>query len=123
MESSITGYLTKKENKYYMVINLPNADGNPKPKWKTTGLSLDIKGNEKKTVKLLARTIIDFGNGNMQYSKSATWLEWIKKYLEMKKRDLTPTTYESYCLTYTAHFVPYFQGRGFALTGINPTNL
>lgn len=123
MASSITGSLTTKGNKYYMVINLPNEDGKSKPKWKTTGLSVDVKGNEKKASKLLTRTIIEYENGNMQYSKSVTWLEWVKKYLEMKKRDLEPTTYESYCLTYNAHLVPYFQNRGFALTDINPTNL
>lgn len=123
MASSITGSLTTKGNKYYMVINLPDEDGKPKPKWKTTGLSVDIKGNEKKALKLLARTIIDFENGNKQYSKSVPWLEWVKKWLDMKKRDLEPTTYESYWLTYTSHLVPYFEGRGFALTDINPTNL
>lgn len=79
MASSITGSLTTKGNKYYMVINLPDQDGKTKPKWISTGLSVNDKSNKRKSEALIRRTITEFENGNKQYSMNITWLEWINK--------------------------------------------
>ncbi|MEG0910059.1 MAG: tyrosine-type recombinase/integrase [Ruthenibacterium sp.] len=109
----MTGSLQIKNNIYYMVLNVYNAQGKRKPQWISTRLS--AKGNKKKAEQLLRETLLDYeqkqinSNGTMRLSDAIrVWLKYIAPQVDA-------VTLQGYSTTAQGHVLPYFDALGIPL--------
>ena len=95
---NVNGCITEKKGILYAVIYVYQIkDGKKirKPIWKSTGLKDTIK-NRKKAEQLLDDWIFQYSNGHSAVDMNISMNDYIKRFLEAKKRDWADTTYSGY---------------------------
>lgn len=103
----MTGSLQIKNGKYYTVINVKDINGNPKKKWKTTGL--DVKGNKKRAEKILRERIKEYETKENLIKTDVLFCDYVLHYLELAKIKVDTITYQGYECIAKSHIIPYFK--------------
>lgn len=70
MDKRITGHLTEKNNMFYIVLNLPSANGKRNRKWISTGYP--VKGNKTKATALLKETVCKANTGEDVFGRTGS---------------------------------------------------
>lgn len=96
----MTGSLKVKNGIYYAVINYKDNFGKYKQKWITTGLK--ERGNKKEAQKFLNKQLElfkpdeNYTNEIPQIDNDIIFVDYIAKYVEDKKTEISPAVYQSY---------------------------
>jgi integrase len=102
----MTGSLQIKKNYYYIVLNTHDRDGNPHPKWISTGLP--VKNNKRRAEALLHKTIQEYEERHYLYSPKIPFIDFMREWLEALKPSIRPNTYKYYRLVIEVHLAPFF---------------
>jgi len=97
----MTGRLTIKGNKYYMVLNTKEGERKYKQKWLRTGL--DIEGNLEKAEFMLWQTIRKYEITRF-IGSDVELIEFTQQWLRVKRLEVEETTYESYRVIVNAQY-------------------
>lgn len=101
----MTGILTIKKEKYYIVLDL-QEDNKRKRKWISTGL--EAKGNKRKAEKILRETLQEYENTEANPKHNILFSDYIEKWLAYKKSYVDKVTFQSYEHVAKSHVIPYF---------------
>lgn len=123
----MTGRLTVKNGKYYVVISYKDEHGKNKQKWAATGL--DAKNNKRAAEEAMREIVANFNNEETLGTKTKTatkdkmlFGDYLIKWIEIAKPNLQLSTYASYKMK-IKHIAPYFNERKITLQGITPTDI
>ena len=123
----MTGRLTVKNGKYYVVISYQDEHGKNKQKWAATGL--DAKNNKRAAEEVMREIIANFKNEETPTSfmrstakDKLLFGDYLIQWIEIAKPNLQVSTYSAY-KNKIKHIVPYFNERGITLQNIKPTDI
>ena len=117
----ITGHLSQKAGKWYVVINLYDADGKRHEKWR--GLNLETKKGTKREATYRLNQILDQYNSENMYlfdkmSRAERERfrvaempveEYLTEWLENHKPNISDFTYEGYRIMLHSRMIPFFE--------------
>lgn len=123
----MTGRLTVKNGKYYVVISYQDEHGKNKQKWAATGL--DAKNNKRAAEEVMREIIANFNKEETPTSSMRSTVkdkflfgDYLAQWIEIAKPNLQVSTYSAY-KNKIKHIAPYFNERGITLQNIKPTNI
>ena len=123
----MTGRLTVKNGKYYVVISYQDEHGKNKQKWAATGL--DAKNNKRAAEEVMREIIANFNNEETPTSSMRSTVkdkllfgDYLTQWIEIAKPNLQTSTYAGY-KGKIKHIAPYFNERKITLQGITPTDI
>ena len=123
----MTGRLTVKNGKYYVVISYQDEHGKNKQKWAATGL--DTKNNKRAAEEVMREIIAQFKNEETPtaFMRSTTkdkllFGDYLTQWIEIAKPNLQTSTYAGY-KGKIKNIAPYFNERGITLQNIKPTDI
>lgn len=102
----MTGSLQIKNDKYYIVLNIPGG-GKRRQKWITTGL--EVKGNKRKAEQLLRETLHEYELTPETVRNDVLFSDYIRVWLKATKRRVDEITYQGYEILANSHVLPYFE--------------
>ena len=102
----MTGRLQKKNDYYYVVLQLRDTDGNRKQKWVATGLP--VKGNKARATEEMRKILNEYERANLLFSPNEPFVDVLEQWLEHAKLHLEINTYSNYEIIFRAHLQPYF---------------
>jgi integrase len=117
----MTGSLQIKKNYYYIVLNTHDRDGNPHPKWISTGLP--VKNNKRRAEALLHKTIQEYEERHYLYSPKIPFIDFMREWLEALKPSIRPNTYKYYRLVIEVHLAPFFTPLKLTLDEVEPRHI
>ena len=119
----VSGHLNKKNNYWYIVIELRSDTGKRISKWISTGLKL--KGNKKKAEKLLYEKRLEFSYSNNfhQNAKGIYFDEYIVLWLNNRKNEIAKATFDSYTFIIRNNIAPYFKDHKILLSDLKPLHI
>jgi len=118
----MTGSLQIKRGKYYAVLNMKDELGQRKTKWIPIGISAE--GNNKRVAtKALRRTITEYENKNIVYSKDIYFVDWLRDCVKNSKNRVELTTWEGYECYFRVHLEPYFTKNKVKLKDVTPKHI
>ncbi|MBQ4100796.1 MAG: site-specific integrase [Oscillospiraceae bacterium] len=91
---SVTGSVQVKKEMFYLVISIKDSDGKRRQKWIATGLP--EKGNRREANRLLYEKILEYQNGDVEFSKEIDFSAWLWEWLETARHTIRENTYLSY---------------------------
>lgn len=106
-EINMNGSLQIKNNKYHMVISYVDKHGRHKKSWKTTGLSISVKGNEKLARAMLTKRLEELQGCNLEKSNMLLSV-YLNNWIQSVEMNLKPTTFNGYKANLKNHILPYF---------------
>lgn len=118
----MTGSLQIKNGKYYVVARVQTDSGATKQKWFPTGIAAE-KGNKRKAQQELSRVLNEIDDAKILYTKKLLFVDWIRKWLELKKDTVRVNTYEWYESYVDLHIEPYFKPMGLSLDKVTPQHI
>lgn len=113
----MTGSLTIKNGKYYVVLNVYDENGKRKKKWISTGLP--EKGNKRKAQQFLSEKKAEYDRMNGIIRSDIRFSDYVRIWLEQIARTVDTVTLQGYEVTAKTHILPYFDEKSFALTDID----
>ncbi len=116
----MTGSLQIKNGKYYAVINL-KENGKRRQKWICSNYS--CKGNKKIAQAFLAKTLESFDKNCNSNSTQISFSEFIRIWLEIKKKTVNIVTYNGYITICDSQIIPYFTKNDILLKDITFTDI
>ncbi len=123
----MTGRLTVKNGKYYVVISYKDEHGKNKQKWAATGL--DAKNNKRAAEEVMREIIANFNNEESPMAQTKKiakdkllFGDYLTHWIEIAKPNLQVSTYSAY-KNKIKHIAPYFNERGITLQNIKPTDI
>lgn len=123
----MTGRLTVKNGKYYVVISYKDEHGKNKQKWTATGL--DAKNNKRAAEEAMREIVANFNNEETPATKTKTaakdkilFGDYLTQWIEIAKPNLQISTYAAY-KNKIKHIALYFNERGITLQNIKPTDI
>ena len=123
----MTGRLTVKNGKYYVVISYQDENGKNKQKWTATGL--DAKKNKRAAEEVMREIVAKFNNEEPPMSQTRTvakekllFGDYLAQWIEIAKPNLQVSTYSAY-KNKIKHIATYFNERGITLQNIKPTDI
>ncbi len=123
----MTGRLTVKNGKYYVVISYKDEHGKNKQKWTATGL--DAKNNKRAAEEVMREIVANFNNEETPTSSMRSTVkdkllfgDYLTQWIEIAKPNLQTSTYAGY-KGKIKNIAPYFNERGIALQNIKPTDI
>lgn len=123
----MTGRLTVKNGKYYVVISYQDEHGKNKQKWAATGL--DAKNNKRAAEEVMREIIANFKNEETPTTSMRSTVkdkllfgDYLTHWIEIAKPNLQTSTYAGY-KGKIKNIVPYFNERGITLQSIKPTDI
>lgn len=123
----MTGRLTVKNGKYYVVISYQDEHGKNKQKWAATGL--DAKNNKRAAEEVMREIIANFNNEETPTTSMRSTMkdkllfgDYLTQWIEIAKPNLQVSTYSAY-KNKIKHIAPYFNERGITLQNIKPTDI
>lgn len=123
----MTGRLTVKNGKYYVVISYKDSLGNHKSKWVATGL--DEKNNKRAANDMLRDIVSKFENGELNVNsqpvvdtESPLFSNYLHEWLQAAKPNLQVSTYANY-LRLINVAAKYFEKIGLKLIEIKPKHI
>ena len=97
----MTGRLTVKNGKYYVVISYQDENGKNKQKWTATGL--DAKNNKRAAEEVMREIVAKFNNEEPSMSQTRTvakekllFGDYLAQWIEIAKPNLQVSTYSAY---------------------------
>ena len=117
----VAGHLQEKKGYFYIVLSYPDISGKRKTKWITTGLP--VKGNKKKTEKMLMEIRKTFEPECKPLRDDTLFSDFMLYWLEIIKPTIAVTTYSSYSNMVKKVIVPYFKERGIRLNQLRATDI
>ena len=103
----MTGSLSQKNGKYYVVVRIPDVTGALKQKWIGTGIS--SAGNNKRLANQRKREILaELEREKSTFESNIPFIEWFSQWMEQKKNEVRLSTYEGYQYYANKHIIPYF---------------
>lgn len=82
----MTGRLQKKNDYYYVVLQLRDTDGNRKQKWVATGLP--VKGNKARATEEMRKILNEYERANLLFSPNEPFVDVLEQWLEHAKLHL-----------------------------------
>ncbi len=123
----MTGRLTVKNGKYYVVISYQDEHGKNKQKWAATGL--DAKNNKRAAEEVMREIIANFKNEETPTTSIRSTVkdklffgDYLTQWIEIAKPNLQTSTYAGY-KNKIKNIAPYFNERGITLQSIKPTDI
>lgn len=122
-QRQITGSVQKKNNKWYLVINLYSSDGKRTPKWINT--TLDIRGNKKKAESMLNDELDKYNSLQNKTSdfikqrETMLFSDYMNVWLQTQKNRVDAITYAADEITVRVHLFPYFHEKGYLVSQID----
>ena len=123
----MTGRLTVKNGKYYVVISYKDEHGKNKQKWTATGL--DAKNNKRAAEEVMREIVANFNNKETPLTQTKTvakekllFGDYLTQWIEIAKPNLQTSTYAGY-KGKIKNIAPYFNERGITLQNIKPTDI
>ena len=123
----MTGRLTVKNGKYYVVISYQDEHGKNKQKWVATGL--DAKHNKRAAEEVMREIVANFNNEETPTSSMRSTVkdkllfgDYLTQWVEIAKPNLRTSTYAGY-KGKIKNIAPYFNERGITLQSIKPTDI
>lgn len=99
----MTGSLTEKNGKYYIVLNLYEGSRR-KRKWIATGLP--VKGNKRKADQMLREKIQEYEHSPNIAKSDMLLSDYIRRWLTIVQRRIDVVTYQGYEILATTHLLP-----------------
>ena len=90
----VAGHLQIKNEKYYMVLELRNEQGERKTKWIGTGLA--VKGNKRRAEAMLEETRARYFSSVVNDKAQMPFVEYMSYWLEIVRPNLEENTYAGY---------------------------
>jgi len=106
----MTGSLQKKGNTYYAVIRIADGEGKTKQKWVSTGIK--ATGNNKREANRRLQEILsemEAAEKNTDSRATMLFVDWVKLWLEQKKKEVRLNSWETYSRYTKAYVMPYFE--------------
>ena len=119
----VSGHLSQKSNRWYLVLELRSENGKRTPKWISTGLK--VKGNKKKAEELLYEKRMEFSLINA-FSKNAKGIyfdEYMVSWLNSRQNEVAKSTFDSYTFIVRNNVVPYFREQRILLSDLKPIHI
>lgn len=120
----ITGHLAEKNNKWYAVINLYDANGKRKEKWQSLDLASG-KGSKREADFRLHQLLEKYNSddiylqNNMSHAEkersrvaNMQVIDYLPKWLESHKPNISTLTYTGYKTMIESRMIPYFKTLG-----------
>lgn len=121
----MTGSLTSKNGKYYVIVRIPDENGKPKQKWIPTGIPSEgnnkRKAQQKKTA-ILAQLEQEIARRNF-LSGEILFVDWLDKWMEAKRNAVELNTYEGYCYYMDKHIKPFFGEKNLTLREVTAQHI
>lgn len=111
----MTGSLTEKNGKFYIVLNLYEGKKRQK-KWISTGLP--VKGNKRKAEQLLRETLREYEQAPKTVKSDVLFSDYIRRWLVNVQRKVDPVTYQGYEVLAKRQVLPYFDASGIKLQDV-----
>ena len=123
----MTGSLQIKSGMFYTVIRIPDSTGHDQQKWESTGVEEGEKGEKRdrreKAKAILHKRIADYETQQVTYSKEILFLDWFDTWMEQKRDEIRPNTWECYDLYMQKHIIPYFKPLKLKLREVNALHI
>ena len=119
----MTGSLQIKNDTYYMVLNY-KENGKNKQKWKTT--KLKTKGNKKKALEMLNKTIAEYEEKNNPKGEDPgdiLFVDYMEQWLERKRNKVEETSWNIYFSYVKNHLIPYFKPLNLSIKNVKPKDI
>jgi len=118
----VAGHLHEKNGVYYIILNLIDEQGNRKPKWISTGLT--VKGNKKRAEEMLMDARKSYSNSlNTQPEATMLFSDFLEDiWLPSVRHSIEKTTLSSYTYALSV-IVPYFRARRITLGGLRAKDI
>ena len=121
----VTGSLQIRKGTYYMMVRVPDQNGNQKQKLKTTSIKVVGKNQrESRQNKLQADKMLSCWIEELSVEKAPVsdklFISCIEDWLERKKRRVRLDTYEAYQCYYDNHLKPFFEPRNLRIDEVTP---
>lgn len=121
----VTGSLQIRKGTYYMIVRVPDQNGNQKQKLKTTSIKAVGKNQrESRQNKLQADKMLSSWIEELSVEKAPVsdklFIFCIEDWLERKKRRVRLDTYEAYQCYYDNHLKPFFEPRNLRIDEVTP---
>ena len=121
----VSGRLQEKNGYYYMVLSYKDATGKRKQPWHATGLP--VKGNKRKAEEMLRELRRGFTPPTSEratdLSPDMLFSDYMLYWLKVVCATVEETTWGSYVRNVQGHIVPYFEGRGITLGGLQARHI
>ena len=121
----VSGRLQEKNGYYYMVLSYKDAAGKRKQPWYATGLP--VKGNKRKAEEMLRELRRGFTpptpDRATDLSPDMLFSDYMLYWLKVVRATVEETTWGSYVRNVQGHIVPYFEGRGITLAGLQARHI
>lgn len=121
----VAGRLQEKNGYYYMVLSYQDANGKRKQPWLATGLV--VKGNKRRAEQMLHDTRASYAPPTPERRKELDadmlFSDYMLYWLKIIRSAVQETTYSSYCFNVKDHIVPYFEGTGITLGGLQAKHI
>lgn len=116
----ISGHLSPKAGRWYMVLELRTPEGKRTPKWIGTGLA--VKGNKRRAEALLYQKRFEYSvavgtSGNMLFS------EYLKQWIESRQCELAKATFDSYKSILEGQVIRFYAAKGVALSALRAIDI
>ena len=112
----MTGSLTVKRGKYYVVLNV-YENGERKKKWINSGLP--EKGNKRKAEQFLREKISEYEKMEGLVDSTALFSDYIRHWLRQISRKVDDVTMQGYQILADGHILPYFDQLGIRLRDVD----
>lgn len=116
----MTGILTIKKGKYYIVLDL-QENNRRKRKWVSTGL--EEKGNKRKAEKMLREILQEYEQTEVSPKRDILFSDYIEKWITYKKPYVDEVTFQSYEQVAKSHVIPYFKESGLHIQDVTTEKL
>lgn len=121
----VTGSLQIRKGTYYMMVRVPDQNGNQKQKLKTTSIKVVGKNQrESRQNKLQADKMLSCWIEELSVEKAPVsdklFIFCIEDWLERKKRRVRLDTYEAYQCYYDNHLKSFFEPRNLRIDEVTP---
>ena len=117
----MTGSLTIKNNKYYIIVRIPDENGKLKQKWIST--NIPAKGGKRKAEQKLRQILSQFERDSDLSHSDMLFSEWLVKWLDIKKLQVRPITLHGYQSHIKTNISPYFDSRKIKLKSITAQDI
>ena len=112
----MTGSLTVKRGRYYVVLNI-YEDGERKKKWINSGLP--AKGNKRKAEQFLRETISEYEKLEGLVEPTTQFSDYVRYWMRQISRKVDEVTMQGYQTLADGHILPYFDHMGIRLRDVD----
>ena len=113
----MTGSLQVKKDKYYIVLNIYDANKNRKIKWISTGLP--VKGNKKLAEKMLREQLREHEKEEKPVQSDILFGDAVRQWLKASEIRVDAVTLQGYDALARVHILPYFDAMQIKLVDVD----